>query len=83
MANSKWNGFALGAAFGAVGLLAVKGLQNATTPNFANTIYGWFTSLGQTIIDSWSGFGSISVTVMAFAIAILAGGLIGLYTEVK
>jgi hypothetical protein len=81
--NAKWNGFLLGAGFGALGLWAIKGAQNMADPNLANTIYGWFISWGQSIADAIPQLSGITAVYYAFAIAILVGGLIGLYTEMK
>jgi hypothetical protein len=82
--NSKMNGIALGAAFGGLGLLAIKGVQGAVgQENLANTIYGWFISGGTAIQNAIPQITGISHMVYAFAIAILAGALVGAYTEYK
>ena len=82
--NSKMNGAMLGIAFGLLGLLAIKGMQGAVgSENFWNTIYSWFTSGAQAIIDAWAPLASIGVVTMAFVIAGLIGLIVGLYVEMK
>ena len=82
--NNRWNGTLLGAAFAVLGLWAIKGAQ-ATVPdsNFANIVYGWFTSGAHYLITNVSWMSTFSETWLAFGIAALLGIILGLWVEYK